>query len=37
MAIEKRKFGNTGHLSSSVIFGAAALYGMRRNLLQIEY
>ena len=26
MAIEKRNFGNTGHLSSSVIFGAAALW-----------
>ena len=26
MAIEKRKFGKTGHLSSSVIFGAAALW-----------
>ncbi len=25
MAIEKREFGRTGHLSSSVIFGAAAL------------
>ena len=26
MAIEKRKFGNTGHKSSAVIFGAAALW-----------
>ncbi|MCC2662560.1 MAG: hypothetical protein K0S35_482, partial [Geminicoccaceae bacterium] len=25
MAIERRPFGRTGHLSSSVIFGAAAL------------
>ena len=25
MAIEKRPFGRTGHLSSAVIFGAAAL------------
>ena len=26
MAIEKRKFGNTGHKSSAIIFGAAALW-----------
>ena len=26
MVIEKRKFGNTGHLSSAVIFGGAALW-----------
>ena len=26
MKIEKRQFGSTGHLSSSVIFGAAALW-----------
>ena len=25
MAIEKRPFGRTGHMSSAVIFGAAAL------------
>ena len=26
MAIEKRAFGKTGHMSSAVIFGAAALW-----------
>ena len=25
MAIEKRRFGRTGHMSSAVVFGAAAL------------
>lgn len=30
-AIEKAPFGRTGHLSSRVIFGAAALYSMRQD------
>ena len=31
MFIEKRKFGKTGHMSSSVIFGGAALWNESRN------
>ena len=31
MAIEKRRFGNTGHKSSAVIFGAAALWNETQN------